>query len=203
MKISDIKISPNWSTNPQMAATFDMHRILFNYCRFMELRQTGYKNTDGPDKLFTLRTNGECQSGWQPRLSPSKWCAYLRFRDVNFPEFYFSIREFKSRDSSSTQNLTLHLACTMHLMRHAWMLQLSRYHATQLWLGGGPWEVKQAREGKLWRCQIIKRACLSHVLVVRPDRHTAVILDSSHAVAVIAQQWADRVALTSWAMCTV
>ena len=26
---------------------------------------------------------------------------------------------------------------------NAWMLQLGRYHAMRLWLGGGPWEVKR------------------------------------------------------------
>jgi len=43
------------------------------------------------------------------------------------------------------------------------MPQHSRHHAPQLWLGGGPWEVK--RQGKLLRCQITKCAFLSHVLV--------------------------------------
>ena len=58
---------------------------------------------------------------------------------------------------------------------NAWMLQHSRHDAVQLWFGGGPWEVEQWT-GKLWRCQITKCACLSHVLVTREtDRQTATL----------------------------
>jgi len=68
------------------------------------------------------------------------------------------------------------------------MLQHSRYHATRLWLGGGPWEVEP------WTgcCSGVKLqsapVSLMYLCLVRPDRQTAVIPNSSHSVAVIAKQ---------------
>jgi len=50
------------------------------------------------------------------------------------------------------------------------MLQHSRHHAPQLWLGGSPWEVQ--RQGKLQHSQITKHACLSYVLVSCQTRRT-------------------------------
>jgi len=88
--------------------------------------------------------------GW---LGGQHTCTFFcspRLQDFNFPEFYFSI--WKSQDSSTTGNLTWHLAWTMH---NAWWLRYSRHDAVQLWL-----EVQ--RHGKLqWS--------LSYVLGVLSD----------------------------------
>jgi len=63
------------------------------------------------------------------------------------------------------------------------MLQHSRYHAVQLWLGGSPWEAQQ-RAGS---CDGVKLQsappCLSHVVVSRQTGQT----DCWHAVAIIEQ----------------
>jgi len=104
-------------------------------------------------------------------------------RDVNFREFYFSIREFQISRLVQYSKVETNVALGMDNALNAWMLQLSRYHATRLWLGSGPWEVER------WTgsCSGVKlQVSLMYSCLVRPDRHTAVIRNSSHAVAVIA-----------------
>jgi len=44
-------------------------------------------------------------------------CFFVSTRDVNFREFYFSIREFQISRLVEYSKLTRHLAWTMHLMR--------------------------------------------------------------------------------------
>ena len=87
-----------------------------------------------------------------------------------FENFISRYENFKSRDSSSTRKLTWHSDVDDAL--NAWMLRHSRHHATQLWLGGGPWEVQ--RQGKLRWSQITKRSRLSHSSF-QTSRQTAVV----------------------------
>jgi len=71
-------------------------------------------------------------------------------------------------------------------------------HAVQLWLGGGPWEVER-RTGSCGSVKLQSApVSLMYSCLVRPDRQTAVIPNSSHPVAVIAQQWTPRVAHSHW-----
>jgi len=108
-------------------------------------------------------------------------------RDVNFPEFYFSIREFQI--SRLIEYSKLDAALGVDDALNAWMLPHCRYHAAQLWLGGCPWEVERGTGS----CSGVKLqsppVSLMYLCLVRPDRQTSVIPGSSHAVAVIAQQW--------------
>ena len=87
-------------------------------------------------------------------------------RAVTFLKFYFSIREFQISRLVEYSKLNSALWLDRHT---SWMLQYSRHHAVQLWLGGGPWEVERKTDAKQWRCQITKHACLSHVLVLPTD----------------------------------
>jgi len=120
-----------------------------------------------------------------------------------FENFISRYENFKYRDSSSTRKSKRNAALGVDDALNAWMLQHSRYDAAQPWLGGGPWEVDQ-RTGS---CGGVKfqsaPVSLMYTCLVRPDRQTAVIPDSSHAVAVIAQQWTAWVALTGWAVSRV
>jgi len=108
-------------------------------------------------------------------------------RDVNFPEFYFSIPEFQILRPSGTRKLTRHSNVVDAL--NAWMLRHSRHHAARL--GGGPWEVK--RQGKLrWKSQITKRSRLSHSsFQTRPQ------------TAVVPCPTMNSPRVTGWALCTV
>jgi len=88
-----------------------------------------------------------------------------------FENFISRYENFKSRVLSSTRKLTRH--SDMDDTLNVWMLRHSRHHAAQLWLGGGPWEVK--RQGKLWwRSEITKRSRLSHSSF-QTSRQTAVV----------------------------
>ena len=124
---------------------------------------------------------------------------WFTIRNVNFGEFHFSIQEFQSLRLVEYSKVTWQLAWMMHLMR--WMLQLSRYHAMRLWLGGGPWEVER-RDGReaVAVSNYKARLSLSCTRVLSDPTDNP---DSSHSVAVIDQQWTARVALTGWAVCTV
>ena len=103
--------------------------------------------------------------------------------------FYFSIREFQISRLVEYSQLTRHSGVEDAL--NAWMLQLGRYHATRLWLGGGPWEVERWT-GSCGGVKLLVQSApvsLMYSCLIRPDRQTAVIPNSSHPVAVIAQQW--------------
>jgi len=119
----------------------------------------------------------------------------ISFRDVNFWEFYFSIREFQISRLVEYSKLTRHSAWTTHLMRECCN---TVDHAVQLWLGGGPLEVER-RTGSCGSVKLQSApVSLMYSCLVRPDRQTAVIPNSSHPVAVIAQQWTPRVAHSRW-----
>ena len=102
------------------------------------------------------------------RPQPLPHLSDINSRDVNFPEFYFSIREFQILRlvEYSKHNAVLGVDDALN----AWMLQLSRYHATRLWLGIGPWEV----ERRMGSCGGVKLqstpVSLMYSCLVRPDR---------------------------------
>jgi len=74
----------------------------------------------------------------------------LSIRDVSLQEFYFSIREFQISRLVEYSKLNAAL----------WRGRCNTRECC--WLGGGRWEVQ--RQGKLWQCQIMKRARLCRVL---------------------------------------
>jgi len=110
-----------------------------------------------------------------------------------FKKLISQYENFKSRDSSSTRNLTQHYGMDDALI-YACMLQHSRHdtaQVAQLWLGGGPWEVQ--RQGKLQWSQITKRDHLSHSLVsYQTCRQTTVLLRTTM------NSW-SLIILTGWA----
>jgi len=111
--------------------------------------------------------------------------AYYVTRDVNFREFYFSIREFQNSRLVEYSQLMRHSAWTTHLMRE-------RYNTVDItpcscgW-AAAPGKWSDGREA-LAVSNYKARLSLMYSCLVRPDRQTAVIPGSSHAVAVIAQQ---------------
>ena len=94
-------------------------------------------------------------------------------RDVNFPEFYFSIREFQI--SRLIEYSKLDAALGVDDALNAWMLPHCRYHAAQLWLGRCPWEVERGTGS----CSGVKLqsppVSLMYLCLVRPDRQTRLI----------------------------
>jgi len=106
-------------------------------------------------------------------------------RDVNFREFYFSIREFQISSLVEYSKLTRHSAWTTHLMREC-------YNTVDITPRSCGWA---AAPGKWSDCREAvavsnykARLSFMYSCLVRLDRQTAVVPDSSHAVAVIAQQ---------------
>jgi len=86
-------------------------------------------------------------------------------RDVNFPEFYFSIREIQILrlvEYSKGEIQCGTSVWTMHLMR-----ECSRHHATQLWLGGGPGKCNDSGSCSGVKLQSVP---VSSVLETRQDR---------------------------------
>ena len=88
----------------------------------------------------------------------------LDSRDVKCREFHIETRRV----------LETNVGLGMDDALNVWMLQHSKYHAVQLWLGEGPWEVewRTGWEAVAVSNQITKRACLSHVIVSCQTRPT-------------------------------
>ena len=85
-----------------------------------------------------------------------------------FENFISRYENFRSWDSSSTRNLTPHLAWTTHLMRECCNSVDIMPHGCGRAVAPGKW----SEDEKLLRCQITKRARLSHVLVSCQTRPT-------------------------------
>jgi len=119
---------------------------------------------------------------------------YGRCRDVNFREFYFSIREFQISRLVEYSKLTRHSAWTMHLMHEC-------CNSVDIMPRGCGWAAALG-SGATGSCSGVKLqsapVSLMYSCLVRPDWQTAVIPNSSHPVAVIAQQWTAHVAHSRW-----
>jgi len=98
-------------------------------------------------------------------------------RDVNFQEFYFSIREIQNSRLVEYSKLTRHSASMTHLMGEC-------CNSVDITPRGCGWEVERRTE----ICGGVKLQSVPISLMYSSYRLTAVILDSLHAVAVIAQQ---------------
>jgi len=134
--------------------------------------------------------------GWGRRrsfkvLDAISWHGPTGTRDVNFPEFYFSIRELQNSRLVEYSKLTWHSASMMHLMGEC-------CNSVDITPRGCGWEV----ERRTGICGGVKLQSVPISLMYSSYRQTAVILDSLHAVAVIAQQWIARVALIGWGVCS-
>jgi len=96
-------------------------------------------------------------------------CNSVLYRDVNFREFYFSIREFQISRLVVYSKLTRHSVWTTHLMREC----CNSVDITPRRCG---WVAAPGKCSDGWeaRCKITKRACISHVLVScsEPTRFT-------------------------------
>jgi len=96
-----------------------------------------------------------------------------------FENFISPYEKINSRDSSSTRKSKLNAAWMTHLMR-----ECSRHHSVhsrQLWLGGAPGKCKTVEAAAVSNYKARGSLPCTRVLS-RPDRQTAVIPGSSHAV---------------------
>jgi len=78
----------------------------------------------------------------------------VKSRDVNFPEFYFPIREFQILRLVEYSKLTRHSAWTTHLMHECCnSVDITPRHCG--WVAA-PGKGSDEWDGKLWQCQITK-----------------------------------------------
>jgi len=133
-------------------------------------------------KLFYWVDRVTIHCYWQWRRTRTK----ILDRDVNFREFYFSIREFQISRLVEYSKLTRHSAWTTYLIRECCnTVGLDITPCNCGWAAApGKWSDRLCGGVKLQSSPV----SLMYSCLVIPDRQTAVIPDSSHAVAVIAQQ---------------